>query len=163
MNRLSRNLTTIYRTERLIARRRFAVVQQQTFLMAIAGIAVLSGLILMNVALYFVLRNWVSPAGSAALLSIGNLALAGVLVMIAKRTSVEEEIAPAVEVRDMAIADIEEELDEMTREAREIVHAVKTIGANPLSSLPALLVPILTAILRDRTGKKQTSPSPPDK
>lgn len=150
MNRISRNLTTVYRTERLIARRRFAVVQQQTIMMVVAGIAGLAGLILLDISLFFVLKTWLSSAAAAALLSLSNLLLAGLLVLVAKRSNVEQEIAPAIEVRDMAIADIEEELEEMATEAREVVEAVKNFGANPLGSLPALLVPILTAILSNK-------------
>lgn len=153
MKRISRNLVTIYRTEKLITRRRLAVVQQQTIMMALAGIAALAGLVLLNIALFFTLKTWMSSAASAAILSFANLCLAGLLVMVARRWSVEDEIAPAVEVRDMAIADIEEELEDMTSEARELVQAVKSIGANPLGSLPALLVPILTTLLKDRKGK----------
>ncbi|MBT3143178.1 hypothetical protein DS909_03020 [Phaeobacter gallaeciensis] len=150
MNRISRNLTTVYRTERLIARRRFAVVQQQTIMMVVAGIAGLAGLILLDISLFFVLKTWLSSAAAAALLSLANLLLAGLLVLVAKRSNVEQEIAPAIEVRDMAIADIEEELEEMATEAREVVEAVKSFGANPLGSLPALLVPILTTILSNK-------------
>lgn len=153
MNRISRNLTTIYRTERLIARRRFAVVQQQTILMVVAGIAALAGLILLDVSLYFVLKTWLSSAAAAAVLSLANLLLAGLLVLIAKQSNVEQEIAPAIEVRDMAIADIEDELEDMATEAREVVEAVKSFGANPLGSLPALLVPILTAILSSKKSE----------
>ncbi|NVO55516.1 hypothetical protein HW561_06915 [Rhodobacteraceae bacterium B1Z28] len=150
MSRVSRNLVTIYRTERLIARRRLAVVQQQTIMMVLAGIAALASLVLLNVALFFALQTVMSSASAAAILSLGNLLLAGLLVLIARRTNVEDEIAPAVEVRDMAIADIEEELEDMATEAREVVQAVKSFGANPLGSLTALLIPILTAVLKKK-------------
>jgi hypothetical protein len=153
MSRFSRNLVTIYRTERLIARRRFAVMQQQTILMVLAGIAALAGLVALNVSIFFALDALMSSAGAAAVLSAGNLVLAALLVLFARRTSVEDEIAPAVEVRDMAIADVEDEMEEMATEAREVVQAVKSIGANPLGSLPALLVPLLTALLKNRAEK----------
>ncbi len=153
MSRLSRNLVTIYRTERLIARRRLAVLQQQTILMVLAGIAALAGLVALNVAIFFALDALMSSAGAAAVLAAGNLVLAALLVLFARRTSVEDEIAPAVEVRDMAIADVEGEMEEMATEAREVVQAVKSIGANPLGSLPALLVPLLTALLKNRAEK----------
>ncbi|WP_419738119.1 hypothetical protein [Ruegeria sp.] len=153
MSRLSRNLVTIYRTERLIARRRLAVMQQQTILMVLAGIAALAGLVALNVAIFFALDALMSSAGAAAVLAAGNLVLAALLVLFARRTSVEDEIAPAVEVRDMAIVDVEDEMEEMATEAREVVQAVKSIGANPLGSLPALLVPLLTALLKNRAEK----------
>ncbi|WP_170604230.1 hypothetical protein [Ruegeria arenilitoris] len=150
MNRISRNLTTIYRTERLITRRRLAVVQQQTVMLALAGIAAMAGLVLLNISMYFVLKTWLPSAGSAAVLAVANLLLAFFLALTAKRTSVEEEIAPAVEVRDMAIADIEADLEGMADEARDIVMALKNLGSNPLGSLSTLLLPILTAVLKDK-------------
>lgn len=150
MNRIGRNLTIIFRTERLITRRRLAVVQQQTVLMALAGLAALAGLVLLNITLYLVLTAWISPAGSAGILTAGNLLLAGLLSMVAGRISVEEEIAPAVEVRDMAIADIEDELEGLATEAREVVNSVKSLGANPLGSLTTLLVPMISAALKNK-------------
>ena len=150
MNRISRNLTTIYRTERLIARRQLAVIQQQAIMMALAGVAVLAGLILLNVSLFFVLQDRVSPAAAAAILAVGNIVIAVLLVSVATRASVDDEIAPAVEVRDLAIADIEDEIEDMAAEAREVVDAVKGFGANPLGSLTTILVPILTAVLQKK-------------
>ncbi|AXI49096.1 hypothetical protein C1J03_23535 (plasmid) [Sulfitobacter sp. SK012] len=150
MNRISRNLITIYRTERLITRRRIAVVQQQTALMALAGLATLAGLILLNAALYFVLTTRVSPAVAAGVLALVNLALAGLLASVARRMSVEDAIAPAVEVRDMAITDLEAELEGMTLEARQTVNAIKGLGSNPLGSIATLLVPLLTAALKKK-------------
>ena len=148
MKRISRNLTTIYRTEHLIARRRFAVMRKQTLLMALAGIAALAGLTLLNVSFFFFLETRVSPAGAAAILAAANLALAGILVAVAGRSNVEDEIASAIELRDMAIADIEEELDDVAAEARDVVQTIKGVSANPLGSLATLLVPLLTAVLK---------------
>ncbi len=153
MNRISRNLAIIYRTERLITRRRLAVIQQQTVLMALAGVAALAGLILLNITLYLVLSTWVSPAVAAGILTVANLVLAALLALVAGRTNMEKEIAPAVEVRDMAIADIEDELEGMAVETRELVNSVRKISANPLGALSTLLVPILTAAMKKKGDK----------
>lgn len=150
MNRIGRNLTIIYRTERLITRRQLAVLRQQTVLMALAGLAALAGLVLLNLTLYFVLAARVSPAGAAGLLTAGNLLLAGLLAMLAGRMNVDQEVAPAVEVRDLAIADIEDELEGMATEAREVVTAVKGLASNPLGSLTTLLVPVIAAALKNK-------------
>ncbi|WP_209509297.1 hypothetical protein [Ruegeria sp. HKCCE4150] len=153
MSRLSRNLVTIYRTERLIARRRLAVVQQQTILFGIAGIAALLALVLLNLALFFALQSTMSPASASAVLALGNLGFAGLLVLIARRSSVEDEVAPVVEVRDMAIADIEDELEEVATEAREVVQAVKSIGSNPLGSATTVLVPLISMLIKSRSNE----------
>ncbi len=153
MNRISRNLAIIYRTERLITRRRLAVIQQQTVLMALAGVAALAGLILLNITLYLVLSTWVSPAVAAGILTVANLVLAALLALVAGRTNMEKEIAPAVEVRDMAIADIEDELEGMAVETRELVNSVRKLSANPLGALSTLLVPIVTAAMKKKGDK----------
>ena len=153
MSRLSKNLVTIYRTERLIARRRLGVVQQQTILMGIAGIAALSAVVLLNVSLFLALQSSMSPASAAALLAFGNIVFAGLIVLIARRRNIDDEVAPAVEVRDMAIADIEDELEEMTAEAKEVVQAVKSIGSNPLGSAATLLVPLINVLIKSRSDK----------
>jgi hypothetical protein len=150
MNRITRNLAIILRTERLIARRRLAIAQTRTVLLALASLAALAALILLNVALFLVMEIWESPAASAGTLALGNLLLAGVLASAAGRISAEDEIAPAAEMRDLAIADIEDELDDLALEAREVVEAVKGLGANPLAGLAALIVPILTAMLNKK-------------
>jgi hypothetical protein len=147
---MSRNLTTVYRTERLIARRRLAVVQQQAALIALAALAGLVGLILLDVALYFALTTRLSPAGSAGILAFANFLLAGLIAIFAGRKSVEDEIAPAVEVRDVAIADIEVEIEDVAQEARELVGTIKELGSNPLGSLATLIVPLLSAALKNR-------------
>jgi hypothetical protein len=151
VNRISRSLTTIYRTETLIARRRLAVVQNQTVLMALAGVVALIGLILVNVSLFFVLKAWVSPAAASGILAVCNLALAALLASAAGKMNVEAEIAPAVEVRDLAIADLEAEIGEATKEARDIAQSLKGLHKDPLGSMSNLLIPLLTLVLKKKT------------
>ena len=150
MNRISRNITTIYRTERLIARRRLAVVQNQTIMMALAGVVAMIGLILLNVCFYFILSDWLSPAGAAAILAVLNLILAGLLASGAGRLNVEQEIAPAVEVRDMAISDLEAEIEQLGGDLRQVTSALTSIPRDPFGSLTTLLVPILASILKKK-------------
>lgn len=150
MKRFSRNLTTIYRTERLISRRRFAVVRNQTALVALAGIAALIGMILLNVSFFFLLQERVSGAAAAGILAAGNIALAALLALTAKRMNIEQEIAPVVELRDMAIADLEADVDEATQEIREMAGSLRGLQRDPLGSISTLIVPLLTALLKKR-------------
>lgn len=150
MKRIARNLTIIFRTERLIMRRKLAVAQRQTVLLALAGLAALAGLILLNITLYLVLAARVSPEASAGLLTVGNLLLAVLLSIISGRININEEIAPALEVQDLAIAEIEDDLEAMLNEARDAVGKVKSLGSNPLGSLSAILVPVVAAILKNK-------------
>ncbi|MGR3661512.1 MAG: hypothetical protein ACU0CA_10075 [Paracoccaceae bacterium] len=150
MSRISRSLTTIYRTERLIARRSLAVLQNQIVLIALAGVVALIGLILVNVSLFYVLETRVSPAAASGILAVINIFFAGLLAAVAGRMNVENEIAPAVEVRDMAIADLEAEIEEASKEVRDIVNSLKGLGRDPLGSLSTLVLPLITAILKKK-------------
>ena len=148
MNRITRNLTTIYRIERLIARRRFSVVQRQAILIALAGVVALIGLIFVNWSLFLVLEMRMSPAAASAILAVVNIALAGLLALRAGRMNVEDEIAPAVEVRDLAIADLEAEVEDAAKEVRDIVNLLKGLRKDPFGSLTTLILPLVTAILK---------------
>ena len=55
MSRISRNISIILRSERLIAQRRMAVLRRQTGMMAAAGIAAGLGLVMLNGAAYLAL------------------------------------------------------------------------------------------------------------
>jgi len=64
--------------------------------------------------------------------------------------NVEREIAPVVEVRDMAIADLEVEMQDLGSDVRQIVGSLKNIPTDPLGSLTTLLVPIITPLLKKK-------------
>lgn len=150
MNHISRNLTTIYRTERLIARRSLAVLQNQIILVVLAGIGALVALVLLNISLFFVLEARMSAAAASGILALVNICFAGLLAALAARMNVEKEIAPAIEVRDMAIEDLEADVGEVTRELRELVDTLKGVGRDPLGSLSTLILPLLTALLKKK-------------
>lgn len=150
MNRISRNLTTIYRTERLIARRRLAVLQNQITFAVLAGVAFLIGLVLLNMSLFFVLEARMSPAAAAGILAALNIGLAGLFAVVAKRVNVESAIAPAVEVRDMAIEDLEAEIEEASRDIREIANGLKGLSRDPLGSLSTLILPLIGVLLKKK-------------
>jgi hypothetical protein len=148
VNRIIRNLTTIYRIERLIARRRFSVVQRQVILIALAGVVALIGLIFVNWSLFLVLEVRMSPAAASAILAVVNIALAGLLALRAGRMNVEDEIAPAVEVRDLAIADLEAEIEDVAKETRNIVNSLQRLHKDPFGSLTTFILPLVTAMLK---------------
>ncbi|WP_223421659.1 hypothetical protein [Tateyamaria pelophila] len=150
MNRISRSVTTIYRTERLIARRRLAVIQNQTILMALAALVAVIGLALFNLCFYLLLSAWLSPAAAAGILGVLNVVLAAVLASSAARMNVEQEIASAVEVRDMAIADLETEIESIGGDMRQVIGVLKSVPKDPFGSLMTVLLPILTALLKKK-------------
>ena len=151
MNRISRNLTILFRTERLIARRQMAVLRAQTGLVAFAGLVAGIAIIMLNVAIFYALGTVMAAQYAALLVAFGNALVALVLVALASRMSAEKELEPATEVRDMALAEIEADLNEVAEEARELTRNVSRMARDPLgTALPALIGPLLSLLLKSK-------------
>lgn len=151
MNRISRNLTILFRTERLIARRQMAVLRAQTGMVAFAGLVAGIAIIMLNVAIFYALGTVMAAQYAALLVALGNALVALVLVAIASRMSAEKELEPATEVRDMALAEIEADLNEVAEEARELTRNVSRMARDPLgTALPALIGPLLSLLLKSQ-------------
>lgn len=150
MNRISRNLSIIVRSERLIAQRRLAVLRRQTVIMAAAGVVAGIGLLLLNAAAYLALSTMVSPAASALIVALVNIALAAVLISVATSINAEADVAPVAEVRDLAIEDLEAEIKDATEEARELADSVRRLARDPLGIAGSGAVgAIVSAVLKN--------------
>lgn len=151
MNRISRNLTILFRTERLIARRQMAVLRTQTGLMAFAGLVTGIAIIMLNVAAFFALETVMASYLAALTVALANVMVALVLVAVASRMSADKDLEPAVEVRDMALAEIEADLNDVAEEARELTRNVSRMARDPLgTALPALIGPLLSLLLKSK-------------
>ncbi|MFA3915580.1 phage holin family protein [Ruegeria hyattellae] len=149
MSRITRNLSIIYRTERLITRRQMAVFQQQTGLMLFAALITGIGIIMLNVAAYQALSTVMESYLAAVVVALANLVLAAILASVASRLSAEKDVGPAIEMRDMAIAELETDLEEAVDEVRGIGRQVTQIARDPLgSALPALIGPLLSILMK---------------
>ncbi len=150
MNRISRNISIVLRSERLIAQRHLAVLRRQTGLMAAAGIAAGVGLIMLNVSAYLALSTKMSQPAAALIVALVNMALAGLLASMAAKSSAEQDTAPVAEVRDMAIEDIEAELRLAAEEAKATTDAIKKMARDPLGALaPGVAGTIAKAVLKN--------------
>ncbi|MBV1895926.1 MAG: hypothetical protein KUG70_05665 [Rhodobacteraceae bacterium] len=149
MNRISRNISIILRAEQSIARRRMAVLRNQSGLMMFAGLVGVVGVIMLNVAAFYELGTTMSPQKSAMIIALVNLALAVVLIVIASRMSAAKDIQPVEELRDMAIGDLEVEIQSAVEELNDIGNSVRRIARDPLGSLlPSVIVPLLASLIR---------------
>lgn len=148
MNRISRNISIVLRTERMIARRKMALMLGQVGLYAFAGLVSLIALVMLNVAAFYALGARMSPQMAALLVALGNVVLAVILVLIASRLTPGTELEPATELRDLAIAELETEVEGLVDEARDLSANVRRIARDPLgSALPALIGPLLSILL----------------
>lgn len=149
MSRITRNFSIIYRTERLIARRRMAVLRHQTGLMLFAGLVAGVGVIMLNVAAYLGLSARMPAPYAAAIVALVNLLLAAVLVAVASRLNAEKEIEPAIEMRDLALTELESDLEGAVDGARDLSRHVGQMARDPLgTALPALIGPLLALLAK---------------
>ncbi|CUJ85378.1 hypothetical protein Q4578_04035 [Shimia thalassica] len=150
MNRISRNISIVLRSERLIAQRHLAVLRRQTGMMAAAGIAAGVGLIMLNVSAFLALSASMSQPTAALIISIANLVVAAMLVSLAGKSNVEQETAPVVEVRDMALEDIEAELRAAANEAKATTDAIKGMARDPLGAIaPGIAGSVAKAVIKN--------------
>lgn len=148
-SRIGRNAHIALRAERIIARRRFAVIRTQTGLLAFAGVMAAIGVVMVNVAAFYWLSASYGNASAGSILAVVNLVLAAFLAILASRMSAEKELEPVIEVRDLAMEDIEAELSDGLAEAKYLAENVRRIASDPLgSAAPALLGPILSVLVR---------------
>lgn len=155
MKRIIRSASIILRTESLIAQRRLAVVRKQMVLVAFAGLIAVLGLVMLNVAAYQALvLEWGAPMAAFAV-ALANFVLAALLALMASRENAEKEIAGAIEVRNMAIDDLEAEIEGVQAEVQATVSDIRAIGRDPLGAATGLAVPLLMALLKS-IGKSKS-------
>lgn len=150
MNRISRNISIILKAERVMARRRLAVFRTQIGMFAAAGLVAGIGIIMLNVSGFYALNSVYSPQVSALIVALINLGLALLLGVLASRLSTATELAPVAEVRDLAMEDLEAEMDGVIEEAGQLTENIRRIAQDPMGTLfPAALAPLIGFLIRE--------------
>ncbi len=154
MNRMGRNIRLILRSERLIAGRQMDAIIKQTGLMAFAGLIAVMGLVMLNLAAFFALQSSFPAYGAALIVAGADFVLVFLLAQIASRQAPGSELEPANEMRDLAVAELEADLDETVTEVRGIAQDVRRMAQDPLGSvLPSLIGPLLGMLLKGSKKK----------
>ncbi|MBK0326628.1 hypothetical protein I5535_04905 [Rhodobacteraceae bacterium F11138] len=148
MNRIGRNLSVLFRTERLIARRRMTVLRNQSALITFAALVASLGVIMLNVAGFFAMRQTMSPPMAALVIALIDVGLAALIMLLALRLNADSELEPVEELRDLAIAELETDVQLTVAEARELGADLRRVARDPLGSLlPGLLAPLLSILM----------------
>ncbi|MEP2781928.1 MAG: hypothetical protein ABJP33_05830 [Pseudoruegeria sp.] len=155
MKRIIRSASIILRAERLIAQRRMAIARKQLTLVAFAGLVAIVGVVMLNVSAYQALLASLGAPLAALLIALANFVLAGGMVLWAGKANSDSEIASVAEVRDLAIADLEAELEDMKDEVTAIVEDIRGIRRDPFGVMTSnLLLPLLTTVLKSLRDKE---------
>ena len=159
MSRITRNLSIILRAERMMAQRRLSLLQRRIGMLALAGIVLCLGLVMLDVAAYLGL-SWLMPRPLAALLvGLSNVALAGGLALIAAHEDNDPAMDSMSEVRDLAFEDLESEVQDMMTEGRAAIDDVRRMARDPLGAVAPGLV---TAMVKLASKSAETSDTPPE-
>ena len=174
METLVRNLKLLWKSDRMLAEIRLKLVAQKIILFVLAGLGGLFALGMLNMAIFFAIQETLGSAIAALLVGLGNLLLAGILLLVVQRLDTGPEAKVVEEVREMALADIEAEAKAFQGELRlvrdeiaDMRSGITSLVKNPMDVLtPRLLLPATAALAKlvtasgksARTSAKKTSP-----
>ena len=174
METLVRNLKLLWKSDRMLAEIRLKLVAQKIVLFVLAGLGGLFALGMLNMAVFFAIQETLGSAIAALLVGLGNLLLAGILLLVVQRLDTGPETKVVEEVREMALANIEAEAKAFQSELRlvrdeiaDMRSGITSLVKNPMDVLtPRLLLPATAALAklvtasgkRARTSAKKTSP-----
>lgn len=145
MHRVFRHLRVLWRVESTIAEARLRVALRRSVLYALAGLIAAFGLGMLNVAAFFALQPRWGPEGAAVAAALGDFAVAIAVVGIALLASPGSDLTAATELRQTALDGMEAEFSTLQEPFAWLSRAAR----NPIdTALPAILVPLVTAIVR---------------
>jgi membrane protein implicated in regulation of membrane protease activity len=135
-----KNLRLLWRTDRIIAEMRLRHMLVSLGLRAFAALIAAFGLLMFELAAYFALVQVMSAIVAAAILGAVNFAIALILLLLASRRGLGQELTLANEIHDSAI-------DALQGEARATQSQVNRLMHHPLEGVLPLLVPLITAAI----------------
>jgi hypothetical protein len=154
LHRVFRYLRILWRVEATIAEARLRVAMRRSVLYASAGLIAAFGLGMLNVAAFFAFESAWGPVWAAVAAALGDFVLAVVVAGIALAARPGSDLNTAVELRQAAIDGIEAEFSAL----QEPIAWLSRAARNPIDTvLPAILVPLITAIIR---GLRRNKPGP---
>lgn len=145
-----KNLRVLWRTDRIIAEMRLRHMLVSLGLRAFAALIAAFGLLMFELAAYFALVQMLSAIVAAAMLGAVNFLIALILLLIASRRGLGQELTLANEIHDSAI-------DALQGEARATQSQVNRLLHHPLEGVLPLLVPLITAAINHLRKPATTS------
>jgi hypothetical protein len=152
--RIIQQAHVLWRTERIVTELRLKRLLGNLGLQALAMVVLAFALLSFEIAVYFLLVQVWSASGSAAILGLGNLITALLLMLLAMHRPASRELALAKEVHQDALASLAAELEQA-----EAVVPSSLRGALESAAIPLLLplIPLVIQRLRKHRGETATS------
>ncbi len=156
MDGMIRNLRVLWRAESIVADARLKQTIARIGLRAAAVALGLFGFFMLNLAAYFALQELWGPIMAAAAIGGADVVAAIVLFIVAARAPGGRELDLAVEVRNLALQELETEAKAVQAQfagirddVRGVQRAVGDFIRHPIdSALPQLIVPLAGLVLK---------------
>jgi hypothetical protein len=142
---LFHHLRIFCRVESTIAEMRLRALTRRSTLFAIAGLIAVFGLAMVNVGAFFALEPHVGSTWAAFAVAGGDFVVAIIALLIAAGARPGPNLNSALELRQAAIENLEAEFAALQDSLAWFSRAAR----NPLNTaLPAVIIPLVTAIIR---------------
>ena len=127
MNDFFQKIQIISRAEKAILRINLQTFAKQAVLFAVGIILILLAVAMLNVAIYVALSEHYGPVAGALVVSAINGVLAVILMVVANRTKPGPEAAMAKEIRDLAVTEINADVEEIRQNLNDVKDDLKGI------------------------------------
>ena len=160
MNDFMKKIQVLARIEMAIFRINMQTASKQVLLYAVGLVLILLAVAMLNVGIYMALSEMYGRAVGALIVAAINGVLAVILMVVASRTKPGPEAAMAKELRDLAVSEIDADVDKIRQNLNEVKSDVQRIrsgfgtlisgGAGAMFSLSSLapLIDLLIGSLR---------------
>jgi hypothetical protein len=149
--RIFRHLRDLWRVEGTIAHARFGLTMRRSVLYALAGLIAVFGLGMLNVAAFLAFQSSWGPVWAAVAAALGDFIVAAVVAALALTAKPGPHLNAALEMRQSALDGIDAEIATLQHPFAWLSRAAH----NSIdTALPAILIPLATAILRGLRRKK---------
>ncbi len=158
---VTKKINLLIRSEKALLKLEMRRTGRQVLLVAVAVLAILATLVMLNTAAYFYLIETQSPFYAALILSGVDLVLAVLFLVLASRQEIGVEADAINEIRDYALSELTEDFDEIRQEALEIRNGFSKVSSGissvfnrDFSALKSIM-PIVEMVFESRKKDKK--------
>lgn len=159
-----RNAHGLWRAESTIADIRFRQLLTGAMLRSFACLIAVFGLLMLDVTAFFALEQYFGRVWSAALVSLCDFLVAGILLVLAATHPQSGELTLALEARQTAVQSIESDarliqdyFSTLSSEIRSIKTSMASFAKHPLDeAFSKLIVPLCAILIRSLEKKRES-------
>jgi hypothetical protein len=163
IDHLLRDLQVLRKADVLIAKIWLNVVLRRAGLFAFAALIAVFGLGMGNVAGFYALQASLGPVWAAAIVAVADLAIAAIVLVVARKTQAGPELDVALDVRQMAVEalatdgrDLKLAIEAIGQQVKAVKENIAQVVQNPLdAAAQKLLIPAALSLLRGMRSKKE--------